>query len=316
MKPSILVAMPITSVLRERLAARYALHGPLDPAHPVPLPPGAQQARALVTLGGFPTDARLMDALPDLGLICCYGTGFEGVDRIEAARRGIRVTHAGQANAAAVAEFAMGLVIATGRNLARGDRLVRSGNWASLSIGRVPMTPGLAGRRLGVYGMGAIGLNIARRAAAFDMELGYHNRSPRSDVDYAYFDTLRALAAWCDVLVVAVRASAATRHAVNADILQALGPEGILVNISRGLVVDEDALCDALEANTILGAGLDVYENEPHVPERLRSLENAVLTPHMAALSRAAQSAQQDILVANLDAFFTGGKLVATIDLG
>ncbi len=305
--------MPIPAEFRDRLAARYELHGPLDRANPLNLPVDAQSARALITLGGFKTDAAMMDALPELGLISCYGTGFEGLDRAEARRRGIQLTHAGDSNATAVAEFAIGLMVAAGRNLVRGDRMVRAGYWVSSSIDRVPMTPGLAGHRLGIYGMGTIGLKIARRAAAFEMEVGYHNRRPRGDVDYAYFADLRALADWSDVLMIAVRASEENRHAVNADILRALGPQGVLVNISRGLAVDEAALCDALEAKTILAAALDVFENEPHVPERLRALENAVLTPHIAALSHDAQQAQRDLAIENLDAFFAGRALRSVI---
>jgi len=309
MKPPVLFAMPISPRLRDRLADRYELFGPLDRAKPLPLPPGAEKARALVTLGGMRTDTALMDALPALGLISCYGTGFEGVDRAEAARRGIQLTHAGDSNATAVAEFAMGLVIAAGRNLVRGDRVVRAGQWASLSIDRVPITPGLAGQKIGIWGLGSIGEKVARRAAAFEMEIGYHNRNRREDVDYAYLGSLEALAAWSDVLVVGVRANAENRHAINARILDALGPQGVLVNVSRGVVVDETALCEALEQGRILGAGLDVYETEPHVSERLRKLENAVLTPHMAALSRSAQSAQQKVVIDNLDAFFAGRPL-------
>lgn len=309
MKPPILFAMPISPRLRDRLSDRYELFGPLDRAKPLPLPPGAEKARALVTLGSLKTDVAMMDALPDLGLISCYGTGFEGVDRAEAARRGIRMTHAGEANATAVAEFAMGLVIAAGRNLVRGDRVVRAGKWASLSLDRVPLTPGLAGQKLGIWGLGSIGLKIARRAAAFEMEIGYHNRRRREDVDYTHLGSLKALAEWSDVLVVGVRANAENRHAINAEILDALGPQGVLVNISRGVVVDETALCEALEQNRILGAGIDVYENEPHVSERLRQQENAVLTPHMAAFSRGAQTAQQKVVIENLDAFFAGRPL-------
>jgi hydroxypyruvate reductase len=315
MKHPVLFAMPISARLRERLDDRYELHGPLDRAKLLPLPPGAEKARALVTLGGLKTDIAMMDALPDLGLISCYGTGFEGVDRAEAARRGIQMTHAGESNATAVAEFAMGLVIAAGRNLVRGDRVVRAGQWASLSIERVPLTPGLAGQKLGIWGLGSIGMKIAQRATAFEMEVGYHNRNKRPDVDYAYLGSLKALAEWSDVLVVGVRANAENYHAVNAEILEALGPEGVLVNISRGVVVDETALCEALEQNRIQGAGLDVYENEPHVSERLRKLENAVLTPHMAALSRSAQYAQQKVVIDNLDAFFTGKPLSSTMPL-
>ncbi len=308
-KPALLFAMPILPKLRERLADRFEIFGPLDRDNPLPLPPGAEKARALITLGSLRTDAALIEALPELGLISCYGTGFEGVDRAVAARRGIAVTHAGDANATSVAEFAMGLVIAAGRGVARGDRVVRSGQWANLALDRVPMTPGLAGQRLGIYGMGSIGLKIARRAAAFEMEIGYHNRSRRAEAEHAYFGSLRELAAWADVLVVAVRASAENRHAVNAEILEALGPQGVLVNIARGSVVDETALCEALETGKILAAGLDVFENEPQVPERLQALENAVLTPHMAALSRGAQRDQQKVLIDNLDAFVAGRPL-------
>jgi lactate dehydrogenase-like 2-hydroxyacid dehydrogenase len=316
MKPPILFAMPISPKLIERLSERYEVLGPLDRARPLPLPEGANRAKALVTLGSLKTNVAMMDALPDLGLISCYGTGFEGVDRAEAARRGIRLTHAGDSNATSVAEFAMGLVLAAGRNIVRGDRMTRAGKWASLSIDRMPITPGLAGQRMGIYGMGSIGLKIAQRAAAFEMEIGYHNRSRRSDVDYAYHGSLQALAEWCDVLVVAVRASAENKHAVNAEILEALGPRGVLVNISRGIAVDEMALAEALEKNVIAGAGLDVYENEPHVPERFWTLENVVLTPHMAALSRGAQVAQQKVLIDNLDAFFAGRPLHSLMPTG
>lgn len=316
MKPPILFAMPISPKLTERLSERYEVLGPLDRAKPLPLPEGASKARALITLGSLRTDVAMMDALPDLGLISCYGTGFEGVDRAEAKRRGIQLTHAGDSNATSVAEFAMGLVIAAGRNLVRGDRVVRAGKWASLSIERVPLTPGLAGQRMGIYGMGSIGLKIAQRAAAFEMEIGYHNRSKRPDVEHAYFGDLKSLAAWCDVLVVAVRASAENRHAIDAEILEALGPQGVLVNISRGIAVDETALADALERNVIAGAGIDVYQNEPHVPERFWPLENVVLTPHMAALSRGAQVAQQKVLIDNLDAFFAGKPLNSLMPAG
>ncbi|MDB5413593.1 MAG: hydroxyacid dehydrogenase [Rubritepida sp.] len=315
MKPAILFAMPISQKLQDRLAERYEVLGPLDRANPLPIPEAARGARALITLGSLRTDKAMMDALPDLGLICCYGTGFEGVDRAEAASRGIKMTHAGDSNATSVAEFAMGLVIATARNLVRGDRMLRAGKWASLSLERVPITPGLAGHKLGIYGMGSIGLKIAQRAAAFEMEIGYHNRSRRTDVPYGYHGSLMELAAWSDVLVVAVRASAENRHAINAEVLDALGPNGFMVNISRGIAVDELALCEALETNRIAGAGLDVYQNEPHVPERFMALENVVLTPHMSALSRTAQSAQQKVLIDNLDGFFSGRPLSSEMPL-
>jgi lactate dehydrogenase-like 2-hydroxyacid dehydrogenase len=306
MKPAILAAMPLPPELLPRLAEHYTLLGPYPAG---PLPPEARAARALVTLGGLRTDAALLAALPNLGLVACYGTGFEGVDQAAAGAAGVSVTHAPDANATAVAEFAMGLVLAASRDILRGDSLVRSGGWTSLRIDRMPLTPGLAGRRLGIYGLGAIGLKIAARAAAFEMTIGYHNRGRRPGLDYHYLPTLHALAEWADVLVVAVRASAENQHAINEAVLRALGPDGVLVNVARGSVVDEAALAEALAAGTIAAAGLDVYEHEPQVSEALRTRPNAVLTPHMAALSRSAQAMQQQILLDSLAAFFAGRPL-------
>lgn len=313
MKPTVLIGPYFPPRLLGRLADRYTLMGPLESSDPGAVPAAAREVRALITLGGSRTDAALMDALPKLGLIACFGTGFEGVDRAAARARGIVVTHAGDTNSTAVAEFAMGLVIATARGMVRGDRYVRAGRWRGDIIERTAITPELAGRRLGIYGLGSIGAKVAQRAAGFEMEIGYHNRKPRQDVPYLYHPTLLELATWADVLVVAVRADDSNRHAIDREILAALGPRGHLINVSRGIAVDEAALCDALEAGTIAGAGLDVYEREPSIPERLMSLDNVVLTPHMAAISANAQRAQRDIMFANLDAFFAGRPVLTPV---
>lgn len=305
-KPAILHALPLPAAQVAHLSQTYEVFGPLERSVPEAIPEAARRARALVTLGGFSTDARMIAALPELGLICCYGTGYEGVDRAAARARGIVVTHAGDSNSTSVAEFAMGLVIAAARRIVQGDMKIRAGGWTSLGIDRMVMTPGLSGKRLGIYGMGTIGRKIAARAEPFEMEIGYHNRSRRTDVAYRWFDGLAALAEWSDVLVVAARASAENRRAVDAGVLRALGPEGVLVNIARGALVDEPALCEALEQGVIAGAGLDVYEDEPNVPDRLKVLPNVVLTPHMAAVARAAQRAQRQVLEENLAAFFAG----------
>jgi len=313
MKPIILTAMPLAESLTAQLAARYVVFGPLSRSAPEAVPAEARDARALITLGGLRTDVALMDALPRLGLIACYGTGFESVDRTAARARGIVVSHAGDTNAASVADFALGLILASARDIVRGDRFVRAGRWTSHSIERMPLVPGVGGKRLGIYGLGAIGRKIATRAAAFDMEIGYHNRSARPDVPYLYHPTLLGLAAWADILVVAVRAGPGNRGAVDREVLAALGRDGHLINIARGIVVDETALCEALETGVIAGAGLDVYENEPDVPDRLKALHNVVLTPHMAALSTAAQAAQQQLMLDNLDAFFAGRPVLTPV---
>lgn len=313
MKPTILMVPRMPAGLIARLSESYTVLGPMERPAPEALPQGAQAARALVTVGGQKTSAALIDALPQLGLIACYGTGVEGVDRPHAAARGIALSNAADANATSVAEFAMGLVLASTRLIGRGERFIRSGRWQGNAIERLAFVPGLAGRRLGIYGLGAIGSRIATRAAAFEMEIGYHNRAPRAELSYRYHDSLLGLAEWADILVVAVRASAETRHAVNAGVLEALGPQGHLVNISRGIAVDETALCEALETGVIAGAALDVFEHEPQVPDRLKALENVVLTPHIAANALSAQAAQQELLLGNLEAFFAGRPLLSPV---
>ena len=315
MKPTILMVPRMPEELTVRLAEHFTLLGPMEHSTPEALPAGAEQAEALLTMGSLSTNATLIDALPQLRLICCYGTGIEGVDRTHAKLRGIALANAGEANAAGVAEFAMGLLLATARQIPQADRFVRAGRWQGNAVQRMPSVPGLAGRKLGIYGLGAIGSRIAKRAAAFEMEIGYHNRSPRPDVPYHYHDNLLGLAEWADVLVVSARASAENRHAVDAAVLRALGPRGHVINISRGIAVDEDALCAALENGVIAGAGLDVYENEPHVSDRLKALDNVVLTPHIAAASDSAQTAQQDVMLGNLKAFFAGEPLVSPVPL-
>lgn len=315
MKPTILMVPRMPDALVERLHESYVVLGPMEHSTIDALPAGASEAEALLTMGSLSTDATLIDALPKLRLICCYGTGIEGVDRVHAKARGIVLGNAGEANAASVAEFAMGLVLATARRIPQADRYVRAGRWQGNSVQRMPSVPGLAGRRLGIYGLGAIGSRIARRAEAFEMEVGYHNRSRRSEMPYLYHDTLLGLAAWADILVVSARASADNRHAVDAAVLKALGPSGHLVNISRGIAVDEDALCTALETGVIAGAALDVYENEPHVSDRLKALDNVVLTPHIAAASHSAQAAQQEVMLGNLQAFFAGRPLLSPVPL-
>ncbi|MGO4740644.1 2-hydroxyacid dehydrogenase [Bosea sp. 2KB_26] len=315
MKPTILMVPRLPDRLVARLNERYALLGPMARSAPDALPEGAGEAQALLTIGSHKTDAALIDALPKLRLIACYGTGFEGVDRLRAKERGILLSNAADSNATSVAEFAMGLLLASARQINSGDRFLRAGRWQGNAVARMAHVPGLAGRKLGIYGLGAIGARIASRAAAFDMTIGYHNRSPRADLPYLYHDSLLGLAHWADLLVVAVRASAENRYAINAEVLKALGPQGHLVNISRGIAVDESALCDALETGVIAGAALDVYENEPHVSERLRACENAVLTPHIGANAESAQHAQQDLLIGNLAAFFSGKPLLSPVAL-
>jgi len=265
--------------------------------------------RAMISAGGTPLGAEAMDMLPKLGAIVCYGTGYDGIDLAAAAQRGIAVGHSPGANAASVADIAVTLMLAAVRRLPVADQYVRSGDWAGAKPSPM-MRPqaGMRGRKVGVYGMGEIGRKIAARVAAFETEIGYFSRT-KHDLPYQYIPSLEALADWCSVLMVAVRAGVETNHAVNADILRRLGSDGFVVNISRGSVIDEKALVAALADGVIAGAGLDVFAREPHAPDTLTALPNVVLSPHLGGHTLESHVAMQDCVLANLDAFFAGSTL-------
>lgn len=265
--------------------------------------------RAMITAGGTPLGGEIMDLMPKLGAIVCYGTGYDGVDLAATAKRSIAVGHSPGANASSVADIAMTLMLAVTRRLLVADDYVRSGNWAAAKPS--PMMrpqPGMRGRRVGIYGMGEIGRKIAARVAAFESEVGYFSRS-RRELPYRYFPSLAALAEWCSVLVIAVRAGPDTHHAVDAEILKGLGADGYVVNIARGSVIDQQALVSALADKTIAGAGLDVYATEPHAPDALTAFPNVVLTPHIGGHTAESHIAMQDCVMANLEAFFAGRPL-------
>jgi hydroxypyruvate reductase len=265
--------------------------------------------RATISAGSTPFGGEMMDRMPNLGAIVCYGTGYDGIDLKAAAKRGIAVGHSPGANASSVADIALTLMLGAVRRLVVADGYVRGGDWAASKPSPM-MRPqqGMRGRKVGVYGMGAIGRKIADRAAAFEAEIGYSSRN-RHDVPYRYFASLGELAEWCSVLMVAVRAGPETNHVVNADILKRLGGDGYVINIARGSVIDQDALVAALKDGTIAGAGLDVYAREPNPPGELTALPNVVLTPHIGGHTLEAHQAMQGCVIANLDAYFAGKPL-------
>jgi len=273
------------------------------------------EVRILISAGATLLPAEVMDLMPSLKAIVCYGTGYDGVDIAAASARGIAVGHSPAANAAAVADIAMTLMLAVTRRLLPADAYVRSGDWAAAKPSPLMSPqPGNPGRRIGIYGMGEIGRKIAARAAAFEAEVAYFSRS-RHDVPYQYLPSLEALADWCNVLMVAVRAGADTHHIIDAGMLRRLGPEGTLINISRGSAVDEAALVAALTEKAIAGAGLDVYETEPHAPDALTAFPNVVLTPHIGGHTRESHVAMQNCVMANLEAFFAGKVLPHPVPL-
>jgi hydroxypyruvate reductase len=310
MPDKVLVYSRFPKALMVRIGERYDL---MDAAGK---PPGevftADQLsgiRAMITAGGTPLGGAIMDTMPSLRAAVCYGTGYDGIDLAAAAERNIAIGHSPGANASAVADLAVTLMLTATRRILPADEYVRSGNWSGAkSSPLMSPQPGNPDRRVGVFGMGEIGRKIASRLAAFETELGYFSRR-KHDVPYRYFSSLEALAEWCTVLMVAVRAGDETLHAVDANILQKLGKDGYVVNISRGSVIDEQALVMALTDKTIAGAGLDVYAKEPHAPDALTAFPNVVLTPHIGGHTLESHTAMQDCVIANLDAFFAGQPL-------
>jgi len=272
--------------------------------------------RAVLAAGGQKLGGDLMDLLPKLGAIVCYGTGYDGVELKAAAARNIAVGNSPGANASSVADMALALTLSSVRRVLVADGFVRDGSWAASKPSPL-MRPqfGMGGRKVGIYGMGEIGRRIAARVAAFESEVGYFSRS-RYDLPYRYLDSLEALADWCSVLIIAVRAGPETHHAVNADILRRLGEDGHVINIARGSVIDQAALVTALTDKTIAGAGLDVFAKEPQAPDALTALPNVVMTPHTGGHTLEGHVAMQDCVMANLDAFFAGEPLPYEVRAG
>ncbi len=268
-----------------------------------------ERAEVLVTSGNAGATRVDMASLPALALICCVGTGYENVDLDAARERGILVSHGAGTNAGAVADHAFALLLAVMRNITGFDASARRGDWRG-TIGSRPIP---TGKRLGLIGVGGIGERVARRAAAFDMEIAYHTRRRRTDLPWRYFDSAVSLAAEVDCLVIAAPGGAGTHHMVDAAVLAALGPRGFLVNVGRGSIVDTQALVAALRSGGIAGAGLDVYEDEPSIPQDLRDMSNVVLTPHVAAHAPEVQTAAARLLQRNVELFLSERRILTPI---
>ena len=270
----------------------------------------AAEFRVVLTNGEAVVSREFMERLPNLELISDFGVGYDGIDIAAAKERGIAVTHTPGVLTDDVADLAMGLMLATSRQIPGAQRFIEQGGWQK---GSYPWTRKVSGARLGIIGMGRIGRTIAKRAAAFDMSISYTDRAALADMDYTFHTTLLSLAEASDFLVVCTNGGAETRSLVNRDVLNALGPEGILINISRGSVVDERALIEAIEEGTLGGAGLDVFTDEPQVPRALLNRENVVVTPHMASATWATRKEMSRLVLENVSAYFAGEPLVTPI---
>ncbi|MEK9672976.1 MAG: NAD(P)-dependent oxidoreductase [Rhodospirillaceae bacterium] len=271
--------------------------------------PRCAEGRVLMTSGSYGAFADEIAALPSLGLICCVGTGYDRVDLDAAKARWIKVCHAAGTNAESVADHAFALLLAAVRDIVNFDAVARSGAWR----GPEETRPTITGRPIGIIGMGGIGKGIARRAAASEMPVYYTARSAKSDLPYTFVADVKDLAEHVDFLVVSAPGGAETQHMINANVLAALGKDGYLVNIGRGSIVDTAALVHALKSGVIRGAGIDVYEDEPDIPDDLIALKNVVLTPHVGGMVDGIHAKSAVLIRKNIEAFFAGEPLVTPI---
>jgi lactate dehydrogenase-like 2-hydroxyacid dehydrogenase len=302
-RPALLILQPHLGFLSPLLEADYTVWRfwegpPLEAVNVI---------RALVVAGEFPIDKQLAESLPKLGLIACFAAGYDGVDLAWARGRGLKVSHSPGVNHEDVADHALGLMLASWRKIALGDRLVRSGGWKPHEK---LASPSLAHRRIGIVGLGAIGAAIARRCEAFGTQISWWGPREKPEAPWPRAESLAALAASSDILVVACRASEETRGLVSAEIIEAVGPDGLLVNVTRGLVVDEDALIAALKSGRLGAAALDVFAEEPTPSERWADVPHTVLTPHTAGATSAAVPQMVALTIENLRRFFKGESLV------
>ncbi|ANY61591.1 hydroxyacid dehydrogenase [Comamonas aquatica] len=309
-KPLLLVLHVLSDAHLSQLAQSFdVLYAPDAARCAEALADHGPRVQAVLTVGAIGLSAAQMQAMPQLRWVGALGAGYENIDVAYARAHSIAVSNGAGTNDQCVADHAFGLVIAAVRGLVRLDRLTRQGVWRN----DIPLPPNVSGKRLGILGLGTIGQKIARRAQAFDMPVGYHNRRPKDGVDFTYFDSVLALAQWADVLLVATPGGAGTRHLVDAPVIAALGPQGYVVNIARGSVVDTAALAQALRTGALAGAGLDVYESEPLPPAELLDLDNVVLTPHVAGWSPEAVQATVDLFLDNARRHFAGQPLVTPV---
>ncbi|MEP6067035.1 MAG: 2-hydroxyacid dehydrogenase [Paracoccaceae bacterium] len=265
---------------------------------------------AVLTDGHWGVPDDVVSALPNLKIVSSYGVGYDAIDAPELAKRGIIVCHTPDVLNDEVAVTALMLWFAASRKLVPADAWARSGNWES--NGAFPLTRSVMNRKVGILGLGRIGQTIASHCQTFGAEISYHTRS-KKDAPYQYFDKLSDLAAHVDVLIVITPGGDATRHIVNADVLAALGPDGILINVSRGSVVDEVALVQALQSGALGGAGLDVFDAEPRIPDALKGMENVVLTPHVGSATIETRQAMGDLVCDNLSKFQKDGSVLSPV---
>lgn len=311
MKPAILALRGLGAGVPEGLAEHFTVHRP----------PGGdldglarhigQEVRAIATGGSTELPGALIDRLPALEIVACYGVGYEAIDAAALARRGIVVTHTPGVLDDEVANTAIALLLAVTRRIVAHDRYVREGRW--LREGNAPLTHGLAGRTIAIAGLGRIGLAIAGKLAVFGCRVVYHSRRPRADVALAYYADLTAMARDADVLIAVLPGGDGTRNLIGRAVLDALGPQGTFINVGRGTVVDEAQLVAALAEGRLGAAGLDVFADEPHVPAELIGMDNVVLLPHVGSATVETREAMGRLLIDNLLSWYKDRKALTPV---
>ena len=308
--PDVLVVAKLWPPMMESLRAAFQVHERTHETDPAAFDAAAPRIRAIAASGESKVGRELIARMPALEIISVFGVGYDGIDVAAARERGIHVTHTPNVLNDEVADLAIALMLAVARRIPQADRYVREGKWKQ---GPAPLARKVSGARLGIVGLGRIGNAIAKRAEAFDMSVAYTSRTAKADSPHRFLPSPAALAAEVDFLVVITPGGAATRKLIDAKVLTALGPQGYLVNVARGSVVDQSALIEALQNGTIAGAGLDVFEDEPNVPDALCALDNVVLTPHIGSATWQTRRAMSDLAFGNLEAHFAGRPLLSPV---
>jgi lactate dehydrogenase-like 2-hydroxyacid dehydrogenase len=309
--PEILTLGPLSAPLTATLEQTYTVHHLWRaPDRAALLAAVGPRIRAAATTGHIPCPPALLDALPNLRLLASFGVGYDAIDVPLVTSRGVTLTNTPDVLNDAVAEITIGMMIALAREILPADRHVREGRWPS---GNYPLTAQLTGSRVGILGLGRIGKRIADLCAGFRMEIAYHGRREQPDQPYRYYGDLVEMAGAVDWLVLIAPSTPETVGLVNRRVLEALGPRGRLVNVARGNLVDEAALVDLLVSGRLGGAALDVFVDEPRVPDALFGLKNVVLQPHQGSATHVTRRAMGDVVARNIAAFFAGEPLLSPV---
>lgn len=309
----ILMPSPMMPMIAEQLAKAGTLHKLWEASDPAAmLAEIAPRIVAVATGGGhMRVDGAFLAKFPNLKIVSSFGVGYDHVDAVWAGRNGIVVTNTPDVLSDEVADTAIGLLLSAVRQLPQAERYLRAGKWLDKAF---PLSDSLAGKTMGILGLGRIGKAIAKRGEAFGLKIAYHGRRKQEDSPYPYYPTLKGMAQACDILMVITPGGPETKNIVNAEVLEALGPKGVLINVARGTVVDEPALIEALQNKKIATAGLDVFADEPRVPQALIDMDHIVLLPHVGSASHHTRQAMGQLVVDNIAHFLAGKGPLTPVD--